>query len=129
IGSLHATVLSRDERVKIVAVHDTIGGRAEALAQVTGSNVASAGELIEASDAVYIATPNTQHTELALASLRADKHVFCEKPLATSLHDARLILEAASPQAGVFQVGFNRRFAPVYQRLKERLAATPPHSA
>jgi len=130
IGSLHAAVLARDERVHIVAIHDAVSERAEALASSVGATATvSADELIETSDAVYIATPNTQHTELALASLRAGKHVFCEKPLATSLDDARLILEAAAQHAGVFQVGFNRRFAPVYQRLKERLAATPPHSA
>ncbi|HKQ05902.1 MAG TPA: Gfo/Idh/MocA family oxidoreductase [Blastocatellia bacterium] len=130
IGSLHAAVLARDERVHIVAIHDAVGERAESLAGSIGATAAaSAEQLIETSDAVYIATPNTQHTELALASLRAGKHVFCEKPLATSLDDARRILEAASQQPGVFQVGFNRRFAPVYQRLKERLAETPPHSA
>ncbi|HEY9232346.1 MAG TPA: Gfo/Idh/MocA family oxidoreductase, partial [Blastocatellia bacterium] len=77
----------------------------------------------------YIATPNTQHTEHALASVRTGKHVFCEKPLATSVDDARLILEAALQTDCVFQVGFNRRFAPVYGLLKQHLAETPPHSA
>jgi myo-inositol 2-dehydrogenase / D-chiro-inositol 1-dehydrogenase len=130
IGSLHAAVLARDERVHIVAIHDAVSERAAALASSVGATAtASADPLIETSDAVYITTPNTQHTELALASLRAGKHVFCEKPLATSLDDARLILEAAAQQSSVFQVGFNRRFAPVYQRLKERLIETPPHSA
>jgi myo-inositol 2-dehydrogenase/D-chiro-inositol 1-dehydrogenase len=130
IGSLHAAVLARDERVEMVAVHDAISERAEKLARATGATATmSADEVIEASDAVYIATPNTQHTELALAGIRAGKHLFCEKPLATSLDDARLILEAASQSERVFQVGFNRRFAPVYQLLKDMLATTPPHSA
>ncbi|HKP14346.1 MAG TPA: Gfo/Idh/MocA family oxidoreductase [Blastocatellia bacterium] len=130
IGGLHASVLTRDERVEIVAVHDALGERAEKLARSVGAIAAtSADQLVEASDAVYIATPNTEHTELALASIRAGKHVFCEKPLATSLDDARRILEAASRYEGVFQVGFNRRFAPVYQTLKAMLAETPPHSA
>jgi myo-inositol 2-dehydrogenase / D-chiro-inositol 1-dehydrogenase len=129
IGSLHAAVLARDERIQIIAVHDALGERAETLARAVGARAASAAELIEASEAVYIATPNTGHTALALASIRAGKHVFCEKPLATSLDDARLILEAALQSERVFQVGFNRRFAPVYGLLKERLADQPPHSA
>ena len=130
IGGLHATVLAGDERVEIVAVHDAISDRAEKLARTAGATVcANADKLIEASDAVYIATPNTEHTALALASIRAGKHVFCEKPLATSLDDAQLILEAASQSGGVFQVGFNRRFAPVYVRLKQLLADAVPHSA
>jgi Predicted dehydrogenases and related proteins len=130
IGSLHATALARDERVEVVAVHDAISDRAEMLARTIGATVyMSADELIEVSDAIYIATPNTEHTELALAGIRAGKHIFCEKPLATSLDDARLILEAASQSQHVFQVGFNRRFAPVYQLLKAMLTETPPHSA
>ena len=130
IGGLHAAVLARDERVQIAAVHDALGERAETLARTIGARaMATAAELIEASDAVYIATPNTGHTEFALASVRAGKHVFCEKPLATTLEDARLILEASLQSEHVFQVGFNRRFAPAYRMLKEQLAEQPPHSA
>jgi myo-inositol 2-dehydrogenase / D-chiro-inositol 1-dehydrogenase len=130
IGSLHAGVLARDERVEIIAIHDAIGERATRLAREVGAAAAvSAAELIESSDAVYIATPNTEHTELALACVGAGKHVFCEKPLATRLDDARLVLEATLQSERIFQVGFNRRFAPVYQTLKQRLAETPPHSA
>src|SRR5437762_2154302 len=115
IGSLHAAVLARDERVQIIAIYDAVSEHATALARTAGATVtSSANELIEASDAVYIATPNTQHTEHALASVRAGKHIFCEKPLATSVDDARLILEATLQTDRVFQVGFNRRFAPVY---------------
>lgn len=130
IGGLHAAVLGRDERVDIVAVHDAIGARARGLARAAGAVACtSADELIRASDAIYIATPNTEHTDLALAGIAAGKHVFCEKPLATSLADARRIADAAAQSTCVFQVGFNRRFAPVYQRLKAMLAETPPHSA
>ena len=130
IGGLHAAILARDERVAVVAVTDAISDRAEQLARTTGAiPCPDAAAVIAASDAVYIATPNTQHTELALAAIGTDKHVFCEKPLATGLDDARLILESASQSQRVFQVGFNRRFAPVYVRLKEMLAERPPHSA
>jgi len=130
IGSLHAMVLARDERVELIAVHDVISQYAEKLARATGATAyRSADELVDASDAIYIATPNTEHTELALAGIRARKHIFCEKPLATTIDEARLILEAASQSEQVFQIGFNRRFAPVYRLLKERLAETPPHSA
>jgi myo-inositol 2-dehydrogenase/D-chiro-inositol 1-dehydrogenase len=130
IGSLHAMILARDERVVIVAAYDAIEERAEKLARSVGAaTMINADEVIAASDAVYIATPNTEHTELALAGIRAGRHVFCEKPLATSLDEARQILEATSQSASVFQVGFNRRFAPVYERLKAMLVDAPPHSA
>ncbi|MCC7145659.1 MAG: Gfo/Idh/MocA family oxidoreductase [Phycisphaeraceae bacterium] len=46
-------------------------------------------------DLVDITTPNNAHRELAVAALEAGKHVACEKPLAASLDDARLMLKAA----------------------------------
>jgi myo-inositol 2-dehydrogenase / D-chiro-inositol 1-dehydrogenase len=131
IGGLHASVLARDDRVRVTAVHDAVAERAERLAESTRSTAANAvGELIDTVDAVFIATPNTKHTEIARAAIAAGKHVFCEKPFATSLEEARATLDAASATSTVFQVGHNRRFAPVYATLKQMLSETgPPHSA
>jgi myo-inositol 2-dehydrogenase/D-chiro-inositol 1-dehydrogenase len=131
IGGVHAGVLGRDDRVRVAAVHDVAVERAQVLARSNGATVSqSAEELIEASDAVYITTPNTRHTELALATVAAGKHVFCEKPMATNLEDARKVMDAAGESRAVFQVGHNRRFAPVYARLKQMLAEeAAPHSA
>jgi myo-inositol 2-dehydrogenase/D-chiro-inositol 1-dehydrogenase len=105
--------------------------RAELLARTSGAEVSnSAEELIETVDAVYITTPNTKHTDLAVASARAGKHVFCEKPMATNPEDAARVLEAAESSQGVFQVGHNRRFAPVYAELRRILREEQaPHSA
>ena len=131
IGGVHASVLARDERVRVAEVYDVEPERAAQLARTTGATVArDARELIESVDAVYITTPNTKHTELACAAARAGKHVFCEKPLATNLEDARVVLEAANRSEAVFQVGHNRRFAPVYERLRRMLMEeSAPHSA
>jgi myo-inositol 2-dehydrogenase/D-chiro-inositol 1-dehydrogenase len=131
IGGVHAQALARDGRVSLAAVYDVAEERAQALARSSGAAVSpGAEELIEASDAVYITTPNTKHTELAVAAAAAGKHVFCEKPLATNLADARRVLDAADASGAVFQVGHNRRFAPVYAALKEMIAKeAAPHSA
>jgi myo-inositol 2-dehydrogenase/D-chiro-inositol 1-dehydrogenase len=131
IGGVHASVLSRDERVHLVAIYDTAPERAHALARSTGAGVAAAAEeLIAGCDAVYITTPNTKHVELAIAAARDHKHVFCEKPLATNLTDARRVLDAAAESRAVFQVGHNRRFAPVYATLRQMLSeGATPHSA
>ncbi|HEX8185593.1 MAG TPA: Gfo/Idh/MocA family oxidoreductase, partial [Blastocatellia bacterium] len=131
IGGVHAAILAQDGRVDLAAVYDVASERAEKCARPAGAVVArDAGELIETSDAVYITTPNTKHTALALAAINAGKHVFCEKPMATSPDDARAVLEAASTSDKVFQVGHNRRFAPVYVALKQMISgACAPHSA
>lgn len=131
IGGVHASVLALDERVRMTAVHDVDAGRAEHLARASGASVcSSADEVIEKVDAVYITTPNTKHTELAIAAASSGKHVFCEKPMATTLEAAQAVLDAAKSSGGVFQVGHNRRFAPVYVALKRLLAeGNAPHSA
>jgi myo-inositol 2-dehydrogenase / D-chiro-inositol 1-dehydrogenase len=131
IAGVHASILARDERVDIAAVHDLKKPLAEQLARSTGAAVAhSVAEVLALCDAVYITTPNTKHTELAIVSTEERKHVFCEKPMATTLADARRVLKAAEKSDRVFQVGHNRRFAPVYAELKRMLNEShQPHSA
>jgi len=122
-GGLHAENLRRDPRVEVSAIFDPDPARR------SGISITSFHELLDSSDAIYITAPNTRHAELALEAVAAGKHVFCEKPLATTLEDARRVLDAASAASTVFQVGHNRRFAPVYKRLKELLIQSPPHTA
>src|SRR5687768_4323667 len=131
IGGVHAGILTRDERVAINAIHDISTEAALRLAKTCGAGAAqSAEEVIETCDAIYIATPNTKHTELAIAAANAGKHVFCEKPMATNLNEATAVRDAAKKTSSVFQVGHNRRFAPVYATLKRLLKEShSPHSA
>ena len=131
IAGVHAGVLALDERVQLAAVNDVIPEKAIRLAGCHNA-IAVAGplEVLEKSDAVYITTPNTQHVSWAMAAIETGKHVFCEKPLATNVAGAQKVFEASQKRQGVFQVGHNRRFAPVYASLKRMLSEThAPHSA
>jgi myo-inositol 2-dehydrogenase/D-chiro-inositol 1-dehydrogenase len=122
IGGVHALILARDERVQLAAIYDVDHDRAEKLAHASDAHVAtSPTEAIERCDAVYITAPNTQHVSLALAALDAGKHVFCEKPLAINIADAKSVFAKATGSKSLFQVGHNRRFAPVYATLKQLL--------
>ncbi|MCV4732889.1 Gfo/Idh/MocA family oxidoreductase, partial [Escherichia coli] len=67
--------------------------------------------------------------EIALHALAEGKHVFCEKPFSVGIADAAELRDAANSSGKVVQVGHNRRFAPVYQRLKDLLRDETPHSA
>jgi myo-inositol 2-dehydrogenase/D-chiro-inositol 1-dehydrogenase len=131
IAGVHAAILASDERVEVASVHDVIRERAEQFAKSTGASVAhSSSEVLALCDAVYITTPNTTHDELAIVAAEEGNHVFCEKPMASNLTDARRVLKAAEKSKFVFQVGHNRRFAPVYAELKRMLSEThQPHSA
>jgi myo-inositol 2-dehydrogenase/D-chiro-inositol 1-dehydrogenase len=123
IGGVHAGILARDERVQLTAIYDVDPTRAEKLARANeAAVVASPAELIERCDAVYITAPNTQHVSLTLAALDAGKHVFCEKPLAINITDAESVFAKANGAKSTFQVGHNRRFAPVYSTLKQLLS-------
>lgn len=131
IAGVHAGVLARDERVQLTAVYDAVPAAAEKLAGTHNATaVATSLELLERSDAVFITTPNTQHVSLSIAAIETGKHVFCEKPLATNIDDAQRVFKKTSETSNVFQVGHNRRFAPVYAALKRMLSEThKPHSA
>lgn len=57
-------------------------------------------------DLVDIVTPNVHHRDVAIAAARAGKHIWCEKPLAVTADDARLMTEAAEAAGVVTLVGF-----------------------
>lgn len=123
MGRIHANVLREDERVEILGVADIIPAKAQELAEsIVSRAFPNAEALLDAGvDAIYVTTPNTQHVSTTLAALEKNIHVFCEKPMTTSLKEAKQILEAAKMSKAVYQAGHNRRFAPVYRYLKERI--------
>ena len=129
IAGVHAEVLAGLPDARVAAVFDPDGERAEALAAKTGARAVSSYEaLLSEVDAVYICTPNALHAGMAIAALDAGLHVFSEKPVATSPGDARRVRETAANARGVYQIGFNKRFARIYVELKERIdsgALTP----
>ncbi len=72
-------------------------------------------------DAVMIFTRDKTHASLAAEALRAGKHVFCEKPLATTPEECDMLRAAAAGRDLICMTGFNRRFAPLMQQLKTLL--------
>ena len=72
---------------------------------------------------VVIATRHHEHADQVVRSLAAGKHVFVEKPLATSWEGLEQVVSAVSTMtaAPMMMVGFNRRFSPALQMLKERM--------
>jgi len=130
IGNVHGRIHSRDERTEIAALYDIIPERAEKTAKTIGGKVCqSREELLALSDAILICAPNKTHKEIALHAIAEGKHIFCEKPFSIGVSDATELRDAANKSECVFQVGHNRRFAPVYVHLKHALQADRAHSA
>lgn len=72
-------------------------------------------------DAVSIVTMWDQHTGPAVAALQAGKHVFLEKPMASTIADCKLIMAAASASSGILQIGHICRFNPRYRMAKQAI--------
>ncbi len=70
---------------------------------------------------VVIATRHDSHEEFTLAALEADKHVFCEKPLALTFEGLERIAAAWHMSAGHLMVGFNRRHAPAIAAVRRHI--------
>lgn len=108
---------------KVVALSDINVDNAKRIAEKYGAVFYATGEeVIEAPevDAAVIASWDPTHARYVLASIRAGKFVFCEKPLATSAEDCKRIVEAE--MAGgkqLVQVGFMRRFDRGYRQIRE----------
>lgn len=71
---------------------------------------------------VVICTRHASHAQLTAAALRAEKHVFVEKPLALTQAELEEVVSAERASTGTLAVGFNRRFAPLVQRLRKHVA-------
>lgn len=80
--------------------------------------------------AVVITTRHDSHADFVLQALAAGKHVFVEKPLCLTLEELAAIESAYNTRRSTgantsLMVGFNRRFAPQVQRIKQLLASVP----
>ena len=73
-------------------------------------------------DVVSITTPNGLHREIALAALAAGKHVWCEKPMALTLAEAREMTEAARAAGTVTLVGYNYIRNPAFTHAQRLIA-------
>ena len=74
-------------------------------------------------DWVFIGSWNHVHARQAIAALEGGKHVFCEKPLATTLEDCLAIRDAVRKSGRVFAFGLVLRYSPHYQKVRELVAS------
>ena len=72
-------------------------------------------------DAVSVVTMWDQHTDIAIAALEAGKHVFLEKPMASTVADCHKIITAAKKAKGILQIGHICRFNPRYRMAKQAI--------
>ncbi|MBP1806945.1 Gfo/Idh/MocA family protein [Rubellimicrobium aerolatum] len=123
MGSMHAAILGRAPGCELAAIVDPNLDLARTVAARTSAakTYASHEELLanEKLDLVSICTPDNLHLAPALAVAKQGVNLFIEKPIASTVEDARAII-AATEAAGVkLGVGYLLRFDPRYGRAKE----------
>jgi len=74
-------------------------------------------------DAVIITTPDYAHVTPAVLAIKAGKHIYLEKPLATTLEDCDKIIAAAKGSKQICYLGFNMRHSPIHEKIHELIRA------
>lgn len=113
MANAHADNFSKIRGVQLAAACDVVPERAQAFAQkwkikrvyTDPVEMVAAGGL----DAVAVVTVDSAHAPVTLAAIGAGLHVLCEKPLATSLDDAKQMRDAANAKGIIHMVNFSYR--------------------
>lgn len=74
-------------------------------------------------DVVIVSTPPSVHGDMCVRALEAGKHVLCEKPLARTPEECRVMVAAAARAGKILATGFNYRFYPSFLLAREYMAA------
>ena len=122
---VHVPIFAEREDVDLVAVADADEHKAEALSKrFDVPHVLSTRETIARTDldAIVICTPNHLHEEMAIAALEAGKHVYVERPLATSSAGAQRVVDTAEREGKILVVGMPHRVRPGVAALRNFIA-------
>ena len=107
---------------RVCGLFDLNRERAEALAEEYHARAYGTYEEMLADpeiDAVSVCTANIAHADMAVAALKAGKHVLCEKPMATTLEDCERMVQAARESGRVLMIGQNQRLAAAHVKARE----------
>lgn len=126
MGKVHAEQVRRLGTVEIAAVVGSRPERAKSFAESNGIPIAT-DKLQDVLDnpeiaAVHICTPNVDHFPQSLAAINAGKAVLCEKPMTTTVDEARQLVAAAKAKNAVNCVQHNLRYYPVLQQARQMIA-------
>lgn len=123
-GKNHALAYADYDRCELALVCDADPERARVTGEQLGVSWTADTEDVAASDVdgVSIATPDHLHTGVTTAMLRAGKSVFVEKPLATTLEEAKRLAAAAAGSGRIAMVDFQNRWNPAFMGIKESVS-------
>ncbi|MFY8069152.1 MAG: Gfo/Idh/MocA family protein, partial [Flavobacterium sp.] len=122
LGKIHLRLLNQSSKYELVGFYDAFEENATKVAAEFGyKKFDSIAELIAAVDVVDIVTPTLQHFECAQLAIEAGKHIFIEKPIATTVEEAENIMALAQKYNVKGQVGHVERFNPAFTAVKDKI--------
>lgn len=122
LGKIHLRLLNQSEKYNLVGFYDPYEPNAIKVAQEFGYHrFETIEELIQAVDVVDIVTPTLNHYDCAVQAIKAGKHIFIEKPIATTIEQAQNIIELANQFNVKGQVGHVERFNPAFKAVREKI--------
>ncbi|MBT6274179.1 MAG: Gfo/Idh/MocA family oxidoreductase [Chromatiales bacterium] len=114
-----AEALNSHEHASLAGIWDADVGRGkEAADRFNTPFYASLEALLAASNGVAICSENSNHAEHIAAAVKADRHVLCEKPIATSVTSALHVRDVVRAGTVVYMQSFPKRFDPISHELK-----------
>jgi UDP-N-acetylglucosamine 3-dehydrogenase len=121
MGQNHVRIYSEMEGVELAGISDVDFERVDAMAaQFDTKPFTDYKEMFaEGLDAVSVVVPTKLHKQVVLDALEAGLHVLVEKPIADSIENADLMIEAAEKAGKILMVGHIERFNPAVIKLKE----------
>lgn len=121
IGKLRAQTIRDNPATELAAVCNIVPEAAAAAAGGAPAVTELERFLDLPMDAVIVSSPLHLHDEACLGALDRGRHLLCEKPLANTVEGCRRIVEAARAADRVMAVGFNMRYFPAMQMIRQVL--------
>jgi myo-inositol 2-dehydrogenase/D-chiro-inositol 1-dehydrogenase len=123
IGKIHGANIAKHPQAGLTYIYDVNMAAAEQLAAHLGSKVATSPEEIWDSDvdAVLIASSTNTHADLLNGTIRANKPVYCEKPIDLDIQRVKDVVQQAAQTDLPILIGFSRRFDANHSGVRQAL--------
>ncbi|MEN9335294.1 MAG: Myo-inositol 2-dehydrogenase [Bacteroidota bacterium] len=122
LGKIHLRLLQQSEQYELVGFYDENAEYADKIAAEFGyKRFDTIAKLLHAVDVIDIVTPTLSHYKCAKVAIKSGKHVFIEKPIATTVEEAEEIIALANEYKVKGQVGHVERFNPAFTAVRDQI--------
>ena len=129
VGRRHVELFGAAEGAEVAAVCDVDEAAVDQVAAACGAAGYTSYEAMldaEELDAVSLCTPPKLHAPMTEQAAARGLHVLCEKPMAPSVADCQRMIDACAAAGVTLMIALKKRFAPMYDRIRELCAGERP---